>query len=151
MLGKSENEKPELVFDDLTVGKEFSPLPYHVTEELVERFIAVVGDDHPFYRRNKNGTYGSLGHQIAPPGLAAIYARQSYLQDHVMPTGGVLAKQEFEFLKPILIGETLTVRARVVERCRDEKNRMRVTFNIRAFNPREEQVSEIRLYAIWPK
>ena len=139
------NEKPELVFADLVLGKEFRPLEYPVTKELVRDFMDVVGDHHPLY------TDGDPDKAIAPPGLAAIYARASYLQDHSMPSGGVLAKQEFEFLNPIKIGDKLTVQAKVTESFVDEKGRKRVTFLINARNQNHVRICEVVLGAIWPK
>jgi len=141
----NENDKPELVFADLTLGKEFRALEYPITRELVREFMEVVGDKHPLY------THSDPGKALAPPGLAAIYARASYLQDHSMPSGGVLAKQEFEFLNPIRIGDTLTVQAKVTESLVDEKGRKRVTFLINARNQKGEPICEVVLGAIWPK
>lgn len=138
-------EKPDLVFTDLTLGREFRALEYRVTLELVQEFTEVVGDNHPMYKQCEPGM------ALAPPGLAAIYARTSYLQDHSMPSGGVLAKQEFEFLNPIKIGDTLTVNAKVTESFIDEKGRKRVTFLINARNQKGVSISEVTLYAIWPK
>ena len=141
---RSAEEKPELVFTDLPVGREFRPLEYPVTEELVREYVETVGDRNPLYA-------GDPGQAMAPPGLVAIYARASYLQDHAMPSGGVLAKQEFEFHGPARIGDTLTVKAGVAESYLDKKDRKRVTFLIRAENQDGGPVSTTRLYAIWPK
>lgn len=142
---KQEKEKPELVFADLSLGREFRPLEYPVTQEVVRDFIEVVGDNHPLY------THSDPGKALAPPGLAAIYARSSYLQDHTMPSGGILAKQEFEFLNPVKIGDTLTVKAKVTESLQDEKGRKRVTFLINAKNGKGQDVCAVTLGAIWPK
>jgi acyl dehydratase len=135
-----QENKPELVFANLSVGRTFRPLEYPVTPELVRDFIETVGDRHPMYEEG-----------FAPPGLAAIYARLSYLQDHAMPSGGVLAKQAFEFQNPLKIGDILKVQAKVIESYQDEKMRKRVTFLIEAQDQKGMPVSSIRLYAIWPK
>jgi hypothetical protein len=139
-------EKPELVFADLNAGRVFRPLEFEVSPRVVQGFMDTVGDRHELYRIDPDGN-GSL----APPGLAAIYARLSYLQDNSMPSGGVLAKQEFEFEAPARIGDTLTVRAEVAESYVDPKGRKRVNYLIQAFRPGGERVSLIRLFAIWPK
>ncbi|MDI6753790.1 MAG: MaoC family dehydratase [Thermodesulfobacteriota bacterium] len=143
--------KPELIFTDLPVDRAFRPLEYPITGELVQEFMETVGDRNPLYWDEALAQEKLLGPPVAPPGLAAIYARVSYLQDYTMPSGGVLAKQEFEFLGPIRIGDTLKVEARVVESYLDEKGRKRVTFLIRAENQKSVPISTIRLYAIWPK
>jgi len=145
------DEKPELLYKDLTLRKDFPLFCYPITEELVNQFCRVVGDQNPLYFDDGLAQESGLGGKIAPPGLAAIYARLSYLQDHTMPSGGVLAKQEFEFHGPIRRGDTLQVKARVEESYLDEKERKRVTFLIEAQNQWGEPISTIRLYAIWPK
>jgi len=137
---RNQEDKPDLVFADLPVGRTFKTLEYPVTLELVQDFIETVGDRHPLY-----------GEGFAPPGLAAIYARLSYLQENTMPSGGVLAKQVFEFQNPIKIGDILKVQAKVTESYEDEKKRKRVTFLIEAQDQKGMPVSTTRLYAIWPK
>lgn len=145
-----EEDKPELVFADLHMGRKFPPLEYPITDELVRGYMDTVGDRNPLYRRHsETGEPDSV--PLAPPGLAAIYARLSYLQDHSMPSGGILTKQEFDFTGPIRIGDSLDVRAEVVESFLDDKKRNRVTFLIEARNQNAEPISTIRLSAIWPK
>ncbi len=140
----SDSDRPLLVKAELWPGREFRPLSYPITRELIEDYMDTVGDRNPQYQE------GSSAEPIAPPGLAAIYARLSYLQDHSMPSGGVLARQEFEFSRAVNVGETLTVRARVRESYVDEKGRNRVNFLIEAKNRSEELVTTIKLFAIWP-
>jgi hypothetical protein len=148
MAGNPGNLKPELIFSELQPERIFPALTYEITAELVDRYMETVGDRNPLYLSmpNKNPSL-----RLAPPGLAAIYARLSYLRDYTMPTGGVLAKQEFFFKKEVFIEDRLTVIAKVEESFLDEKKRKRVTFLIQASNQRGEPVSEIHLYAIWPK
>lgn len=141
---KREEKKPELLYADLHEGRKFNPLAYPVTQALVEGYMDTVGDRNPLYQ-------GDAAVALAPPGLAAIYARLSYLQDYTMPSGGVLIKQEFDFTTAIRIGDTLTVISEVVESYIDDKKRNRVTFHIKATNQHNEPISTIRLYVIWPK
>lgn len=150
---ESAGEKPDLLFEDLSTGRRFRPLAYPITKELVRNFVDIVGDRNPLYEREEAspGAQGRSRPPIAPPGLAAVYARLSYLQDHAMPSGGVLAKQEFEFLTPARVGDVLEVEATVEESLVDAKGKKRVTFRIEAANQAGETVSRIRLYAIWPK
>lgn len=144
-------ERPELVFADLTKGRAFRPLTYPVTRDLVARFMEVTGDRQALYWNEAVAAAGPFGRPIAPPGLAAIYSRLSYLQGHSMPSGGILAKQEFEFISPMQVGETLQVRAVVMDSYVDERGRKRVNFLIEARNAEGQAVSVTRLYAIWPK
>jgi acyl dehydratase len=148
---KNNDEKPDLVFADLETGRAFRPLNYPVTRGLVADYMATVGDENPLYSDSEAARAAGMEGAFAPPGLAAIYSRLSYLQDHNMPSGGVLAKQEFEFHRPIPLDENLTVTARVAESYVDKKDRRRVNFLIEAKDYRGDMVSTTRLYAIWPK
>ena len=139
---ESAPDKPELLYADLQQGRAFKSLEYPITKELVAEFVETVGDGNPLYTGDA---------RLAPPGLVAIYARASYLQDHTMPSGGVLAKQEFEFHNPARIGDTLTVNAEVMESYLDQKERKRVNFIIRAKTQDGKPISTTRLHAIWPK
>ncbi|MBU4563616.1 MAG: MaoC family dehydratase [Proteobacteria bacterium] len=141
------DSKPELVFADLPQGRQFTPLRYEVTPTMVDEYLRVVGDHNPLYGDQAQKS----GNRLAPPGLAAIYARLSYLQDNIMPSGGVLAGQEFSFRKPVSVGDVLTVRAEVMESYLDDKERKRVNFLITARDSKGDEVCLVRLYAIWPK
>lgn len=148
---ENKQEKPELTFADLPQGRTFRPLHLAITPKLIQEYMEVVGDHHPLYFDENLARSHSLPAPIAPPGLAAIYARLSYLQDYTMPSGGVLAKQEFIFHAPAHIGETLEIMAQVKESYLDDKGRKRVTFFIEAKNKDEKLISTVVLSAIWPK
>ena len=150
-LENGNNKKPELVFADLETGRKFRTLSYLVTQEHVSEYMEILGDRNKLYYDREAANALGLEAPIAPPGLAAIYSRLSYLQDHSMPSGGVLAKQEFEFHGPIPIGESLAVTARVAESYEDKKGRKRVNFLVEAKDHKGKPVSVTRLYAIWPK
>lgn len=141
---------PELLYEDLPLGKEFPVFEYPITRELVDRFIEATGDDNPAYRDDAACRQEGLAGAVAPTGLAGIFGRLSYLQKHRMPPGGVLAQQEMEFLAPFYAGDLLKVCARVTERyTRKEKNF--VTIESVAERPGGEKVAVVRVTAIWPK
>lgn len=148
---ENKKEKPELTFAELPAGRSFRPLEFPITPDLVKEYMATVGDHHPLYFEENLARLNSLPAPMAPPGLAAIYARLSYLQDYTMPAGGILAKQEFEFHEPVCMGDILEIKAQVKESYQDEKGRKRVTFYIEGRNKEGKLVSTIRLAAIWPK
>jgi acyl dehydratase len=67
-----------------------------------------------------------------------------------MPPGGILAKQEMQFLGPFYVGDTLRIRARVTERF-TKKERNFVTIESVAERAEGERVAVVRVTAIWPK
>jgi acyl dehydratase len=144
-------EKPELLFAELVPGRKFREFYFPVSDDLVQHYMNVVGDRHPLYWDATAFRAQGFTKPLAPPGLAAIYPRASYLQDHSMPSGGILVKQEFKFLSPAFVGDTLSVRATVASAEIDHKGRKRVHFFIEAKNGDGEKISEVNIHAIWPK
>ena len=144
------SELQELLYEDLQMGREFPVLEYPVTEELVEKFISATRDENPLYRDAELCKKEGLAGALAPTGLAGIFGRLSYLQHHRMPPGGILAKQEMEFLNPFYVGESLRIQARVIERY-TRKERNYVTIESVAERPDGEKAAVVRVTAIWPK
>jgi len=144
------SELPELLYEDLQLEKDFPVLEYPITRKLVDRFIEATGDDDPLHSDERRCAEEGLPGVLAPTGLAGIFGRLSYLQHHRMTPGGILAKQEMEFLSPFYVGDTLQVRAKVTERYR-RKERDYVTIESVAERQDGEKVAVVRVTAIWPK
>lgn len=143
-------ELPELLYEDLLLDKEFPVLEYPITRELVDKFIDTTNDDNPLYKDEELCKKQGLLSTLAPTGLAGIFGRLSYLQHHRMPPGGILAKQEMQFLGPFYVGDMLRIRARVTERF-TKKERDFVTIESVAERAEGEAVAVVRVTAIWPK
>jgi acyl dehydratase len=143
-------ELPELLYEDLQLDKEFPVLEYPITRELVDKFVDTTNDDNRLYMDEELCRKQGLLTALAPTGLAGIFGRLSYLQHHRMPPGGILAKQEMQFLGPFYVGDTLRVRARVTERF-TKKERNFVTIESVAERAENEQVAVVRVTAIWPR
>jgi len=145
------SEKPELVYADLQLGKEFEPFYFSVDPDTVDRFLEAIEEgENPIYRNIEVAEEWGYDRPLAPHSLAAIYARSSYLKDYTMPGGGILARQEFQFFRPVFIGDELVCRAKVVDRFL-KKDRKYVVIEINTGNQNEQQVSLVRIEAIWPK
>jgi acyl dehydratase len=144
------SELPELLYEDLQLGKEFPLFEYPITRELVDKFIHATNDNNPLYNDEELCKNQGLLSTLAPTGLAGIFGRLSYLQHHRMPPGGILAKQEMQFLGPFYVGDTLRVRARVTERY-TKKERNFVTIESVAERAENERVAVVCVTAIWPK
>jgi 3-hydroxybutyryl-CoA dehydratase len=145
------SEKPDLVYADLQLGKEFEPFSFSVDAKTIDRFLkAIQEESNPFYQNISVAEEWGYDRPLAPHSLAAIYARSSYLKNYTMPGGGILAKQEFQFFQPVFIGDQLVCRAKVVDRFL-KKGRKYVVIEINTCNQNEQQVSLVRIEAIWPK
>lgn len=145
------NQKPELVYDDLQLAKEFEPFEMPIDRDTVDRFLTAIGEDRDsIYGSQETAEAWGYDRPLAPHSLAAVYARLSYLKNYTMPAGGILARQEFQFFRPVFIGDRLVCRAKVVDRYL-KKDRKYVVIEINTSNQEEQQVSVVRIMAIWPK
>lgn len=48
-MTKLYSDKPLLLFDDLAVGREYAPLIFPLSREVVDHFLDLMGDDNPLY------------------------------------------------------------------------------------------------------
>ena len=145
------SDKPELLYEDLQLGKEFEPFDMAIDTDTVDRFLAAIEESqNPNYQNRKRAEEWGFDRALAPHSLAAVYARLSYLKNYTMPGGGILAKQEFQFFRPVFIADRLVCKAKVVDRYL-KKDRKYVVIEIKTFNQNEEQVSVVRIVAIWPR
>jgi acyl dehydratase len=144
------DELPELLYEELQLGKAFPVFEYPITRGLVDKFIGATNDDNPLYSDEGLCREQGWPSLLAPTGLAGIFGRLSYLQHHRMPPGGILARQEMQFLAPFYVGDTLQVRATVTERYK-KKERNFVTIESVAERAENEPVAVVRVTAIWPK
>jgi 3-hydroxybutyryl-CoA dehydratase len=145
------SKKPELVYKDLQLGKEFEPFYFSVNQEAVSSFLqAIEENSSPFYQNISVAKEWGYDRPLAPHSIATVYARASYLKNYAMPGGGILAKQEFNFIRPVFIGDELICRAKVVDRFL-KKDRKYVVIKIETSNQKSEKVSEVIIEAIWPK
>jgi acyl dehydratase len=104
-----------LTIDEIEVGHTFSPLVFTVDQELIAKYVDTVEDRDPLHRAPSCAQ--SLGYSgvVAPPTIAALYVLKAYRTDWAPPSGGVHLRQRFRFYRPIVAGDVLNVRARVVD------------------------------------
>lgn len=101
------------VFDknEIYVGRDFGGGEYEITPDLVERYIAGTGDDNPWYRGPS-----PLGGPVAP--ALIVHSAVFHTLDWYLPNlyGNLHARQEFDFLAAVMVGERLHSRSVVVDR-----------------------------------
>ncbi len=123
---KVENEKvhgKQFTLERLTVGQTYETR-FAITAELIEGFARVTGDNNPIhldedYARQtifeKRVAQGMLGAGL----LSGVLGRQ------FPGTGTIYLSQTLKFLKPVFIGDEITLRLEVLEII-NEKNRVRL-------------------------
>lgn len=143
----SDEGLPELLYDDLAVGRTFPEMSFELSEEVVAAYMAAVGDANPLYVAEPVEGSGSA---IAPPGLWGVWGRRSYLANARMPPGGVLAGLEMVFEAPVYVGDVLTAQAKVADRWEKGERRF-VTIETEARDGNGDVCGLVRVTAIWPK
>lgn len=113
-------------YDDLKVGDVFPPEPlaFVVDQDVVDRYLAATGD--------KSGLYdGPNGARRAPSMIASVYLIE-LLKARRSPPGGIHVKQAIRFHRPAMVGERLSIQARVVDKyVRKERPYMVAQFEAR--------------------
>jgi acyl dehydratase len=142
--------KPELVYEELQIGKEFEPYQLLINDELVGKFLEAIGEENAIYGNIDTAGEWGFDRPLAPQSLAAVYARASYLKNYTMPGGGILARQDFHFFNPLFVGDLLLCRAKVTDRFL-RKDRKYVVIEVVSHNQDARQVSLVRIEVIWPK
>jgi acyl dehydratase len=101
------------VFDrnEVHVGRDYGGATYDITPDLVERYIAGTGDDHPWYRGPS-----PFGGPVAP--ALIVHSAVFHTLDWYLPNlyGNLHARQEFDFFAPVMVGERLHSRSVIADR-----------------------------------
>ena len=129
-------------YEEVEVGDMFpaGPLAFTVGQEVVDRYLAATGD--------RTGLYGAPdGPRRAPSMIASVYLIE-LLKARRSPPGGIHAKQAIRFHRSIMLGETLSIHARVVEKY-VRKDRPYVVSEFEARGEDGGLVASGRITSIW--
>lgn len=96
---------------DAHIGDELGSLDFVITAEQVERNAWANDDYNPWYM--EDSPFG--GRIISPVFLASFDARLFYGYYSYPPGGSLFARQEFEYLVPLRIGESYTMTGTLTE------------------------------------
>jgi len=115
-------------FEELTVGSEFPSVSYELSESVIAKYLeAVAGKQH------------FLASGVVPPLAIAAYAMTALSQSFSVPPGSIHASQEFEFLKLVPIGSTISCGGKIVQKVQRGKLYL-VALEINALNQDKEKV-----------
>lgn len=93
------------------IGDVIGSIEFVVTEDLVNRITWALDDYNPWYR--EGSPFGEL---IAPPTAPLQFDGTIFYDFYAYPSGGSLfAKQEFEFIRPIVIGKTYRLTGTLID------------------------------------
>jgi 3-hydroxybutyryl-CoA dehydratase len=101
-------------YDDLQVGLAES-LSLEITDAAVREYAALVGDTNPVHLDEAFAAKSFFKKRVAH-GMLAGGLISAVLGTKMPGPGAIYLSQNFEFKRPVNIGETITARAEVMEK-----------------------------------
>jgi acyl dehydratase len=145
---RNYEQREPLYWEDLYLGREWGPVIFSITKELVQSVIEITRDDNPLYWDEKIGKESPYGTVIAPQAVAVIFGRLGFLGERYRPgTGGAVTGMSCKFIQPAKVGDTITSRA-VITSKEESKGRRRFTVHIESVNSENEPVLIMDLSAV---
>jgi acyl dehydratase len=105
---KGDNVSPEI--EALEKGHRFPAVAFVLDQETVARYLEAVED------QALSPLAEAEGKAFAPPMAVAAFALRSLMEAMALPAGAVHASQEFQLLRPALVGEKITTSAWLAQR-----------------------------------
>lgn len=119
----------KLEFEQLQEGQTFPPISYKLEDETVAGFLEATEDSTSLYRDS----------DLVPPMLLAARAMAAMMECVATPPGSIHVSQELEFLKTVIIGQTINCHAWIKRK--QERGRLRVAnVGLDVFNEAGEKV-----------
>lgn len=135
---------------DMLPGRTLEPFVWRVGPEELRAYVKAVEDEAVAGLRPVSED-APAGPHLAPPMLAAVYCLRSFVPGGLdLPPGGIHLRQRFEFLSPVLAGDTLTTVA-TVDQCRSRGDKIWVTLSTRTVNQDGRLIATSRFTGIWPR
>lgn len=107
-----------------------------VTKDTVEQFIKLSGDTNPIHWDEEYAKKTRFGRCIAHGGIATALISKVLGNDLPGP-GCVFLKQEFKYMRPVYIGDTITALVTIVDIIEDKRH---VLLELNVQNQNQEDV-----------
>lgn len=101
-------------FDQFQVG-DFAEIEHLITEEDVTKFAELTGDDNPLHV-NKSFAKKTAFKDIVAHGMLGASFVSTLVGKHIPGNGALWVSQNFEFLLPVRLNDTLSINATILEK-----------------------------------
>jgi acyl dehydratase len=104
--------------DRNATGRESKPAINEVEKGSIRRFAEAIGETNPIYFEEAAARAAGYRSVVAPPTFPTTLRAGSDLRESLLLSPGkhlLQAEQSFEYARPIVAGDKLTVRSKVVE------------------------------------
>lgn len=104
------------------IGKVLREVQYRISEEDIKDYLPVAEEDHPAFANDAGAQAAGYERRVIPPSYAPYISvigllrafdwKDDFYFDYATGTA-MFGEQELEYLRPLYVGETLTVRSAV--------------------------------------
>ena len=102
-------------------GREYQPVTFTVERDRVVQFAEAIGEDAPVFRDPEAAREAGFAEQVAPPTFVAVL--QILVSGQAVMDGElgldysrvVHGQQEYEWRRPVVVGEVLTATPRIAD------------------------------------
>jgi acyl dehydratase len=105
------------------IGRTFPAVKCVISEENVRDYIPVAGEEHPAFLSDEAARAAGYPRRVIPPSFAPFVAlgllrsfdwEKDFFLDYRTGTA-MFGEQELEYLRPLYVGETLTIQGTVFD------------------------------------
>ncbi len=106
------------------IGRTFPAVTYVINEQDVRDYLPVAGEEHPAFLSEEGACAAGYERRVTPPSFAPYVAilgmlrsfdwEKDFFLDYKTGTA-MFGEQELEYLRPLYVGETLTIQGTVVD------------------------------------
>ena len=106
------------------IGRVLAPVVYTIREDDIQDYLPVAGEDHPAFLSDEDSRAAGYERRIIPPSFAPFVAVDALLRSfdwgkdfffNYRTGTAMFGEQELEYVRPLYVGETLTIRAEIVD------------------------------------
>lgn len=104
------------------IGKVLRVVQYRISEEDIKDYLPVAEEDHPAFASDEAATMTGYERRVIPPSFAPYISilallrafdwKEDFFFDYATGTA-MFGEQELEYLRPLYVGETLTIHSSV--------------------------------------
>jgi 3-hydroxybutyryl-CoA dehydratase len=138
---------PNYTYDTLEPGQGLGTLVHEITPELVADYCHGTGDTHAWHGEGAP----PFGTPIAPSSIVTIFSVLAFgIPGTHRPSGDLHAREDYEFIAPIHVGDTITTIGVLIEKYM-RKGRKWVVFDTHSTNAADRLVARCRVTLVIPE
>jgi len=112
-----------LTIDQISEGQTYE-MSFTMNQERVRAYAQATGDNNPIHLDKEAGAASIFGRRVAQ-GMLTAGLISGVMGTRFPGTGAIYLSQSVKFLKPVFMGDTITVQVKVLEKMA-AKNRLRM-------------------------